>query len=383
MQFTRNPLGVANALKVIGGYSPGTYIGESRANELSHIFFGQNADSLWQVFATHPPLADRIRRIQPDWDGEFVKTFRESLYVGTPVDQARREREVRAAKVATAAVIAGAVLGGAADTAVRQAAADATFADVGEPPQGIVPNALREQAHDPFGAHAIVCALLLSRDEKVRAKQLDLVTQTGIKGLATTVNEMAGLISELPIEQRLPLLEMSLPALKCMSLPQYRQLKRTLLQLAHADQQIDLYEWCMYQVTRHYLDPEFVQVQSSRAQYRKPVHVRQEYRTVLSVLAWHGQQDPEQRVAAFARGAAAVGLHNLTLKPLAECGVTEFSKAVNKLANCYPLLKPRLLKGMALCAAHNEKLAAVEVEILVSVAAVMDCPVPASVRQTS
>jgi hypothetical protein len=222
---------------------------------------------------------------------------------------------------------------------------------------------------------------LLGRDETVRARQLDLVAETGIKGLATTVNEMARLIGELPVEQRLPLLEMSLPALKCMSLPQYRQFKRTLLQLAHADQQIDLYEWCMYQVTRHYLDPEFVQVRPSRPQYRKPVHVRQEYRTVLSVLAWHGHADPGQRTAAFSRGAAALGLHNLALKPLEECGVTEFSKAVNKLANCYPLLKPRLLKGMALCAAHNEELTAVEIEILVSVAAVMDCPVPASVRQ--
>jgi Zn-dependent protease with chaperone function len=158
VQFTRNPLGVANALKVIGGYVPGTYIGESRANELSHIFFGQIADSLWQVFATHPPLADRIRRIQPDWDGEFVTMSRESLYVGTPVDQARREREAKAAKVATAAVIAGAVIGGAAEAAVHQAAADATFADVGEPPQATVPGNLREQAHDPFGAHAIVLA---------------------------------------------------------------------------------------------------------------------------------------------------------------------------------------------------------------------------------
>ena len=70
----------------------------------------------------------------------------------------------------------------------------------------------------------------------------------------------------------------------------------------------------------------------------------------------------------------------LVLLPLEECGVGAFSEAVHKLADCFPLLKPRLLKGMAACASHDEKLTATEIELLVSVAAVMDCPVPASVR---
>ena len=133
VQFTRNPQGVAGALKVIGGYVPGTFIVKSRANELSHIFFGQIAGSLWQVFATHPPLDERIRRIQPDWDGRFIERPREARYVGTAADQLRREQEQRAAKVVTAATIAGVVMGTAVESVVRQAA-DATFADVGEVP---------------------------------------------------------------------------------------------------------------------------------------------------------------------------------------------------------------------------------------------------------
>lgn len=386
VQFTRNPQGVANALKVIGGYVPGTFIVEARASELSHIFFGQIASSLWLVFATHPPLEQRIRRLEPGWNGEYIRSTRESRYVGTSADQVRREREQTAGKVAVAATIAAAVMGAEAGSAVRQAAADATFAELAAPVTEIS-DALREHAHDPFGATAIAYALLLGADSRVQSEQLavleKMAEKTGIRGLVATVNELAPQLKLLPAQFRLPLLEMSLPALKCMSLPQYQNFKRTLLALARADQSIDLYEWCMYQVIRHYLDPEFVQVQASRAEHRKAVHVRQEYRTVLSVLAWHGHADEEQRAAAFARGADAVGLHNIVLRPLSECGVTEFSKAVSKLANCYPLLKPRLLKGMAQCAAHNDKLTAVEVEILVSVAAVMDCPVPASVRQNA
>jgi hypothetical protein len=168
-----------------------------------------------------------------------------------------------------------------------------------------------------------------------------------------------------------------------MSEQQYRQFKDTLLKITRTDQRVDLYEWCMFQVIRHYLDPEFVQVKPSKARHRKPVHVREQLRTVISVLAWRGHADASEREGAFARGVESVGLHNLQLRPLDECSVAEFSRAVTTLADSYPLLKPRLLKGMAQCAAHDGKLTAEECESLVAVAAVMDCPIPASVRRLS
>jgi hypothetical protein len=223
----------------------------------------------------------------------------------------------------------------------------------------------------------------MSRDPAEQEAQLQVVAATGVRGMEATVRQLLGELHGLSVEWRLPLLEMSLPALKCMSEEQYRQFKDTLLKITRTDQQVDLYEWCMYQVIRHYLDPEYVKVKPSKPRHRKPVHVRQQLRTVMSVLAWRGHADEKEPEAAFARGVESVGLHNLKLRPLAECGVAEFSRAVSTLADSYPLLKPRLLKGMAQCAAHDGKLTAEECEILVAVAAVMDCPIPASVRRQS
>jgi len=384
VQFTRNPSGVADALKVIGGYPAGTTIVEARANELSHIFFGQIAGNLWQVFRTHPPLPERIRRIQPDWDGKFIQYVPE--YEGTSEDQQRREEEQerRRAAVGVAAVVAGSVLGANAEAQVRNAA-DANFSDFGtasplQSPAPQLPESLLQQAHEPFGANAIAYGLLCGRDPAVQEQQFELLAATGVKGMEITVRQLLPELGALPVQLRLPLLEASLPALKCMSPPQYQQFKKTLLQITRVDQQIDLYEWCMYQVLRHYLDPEFLQVKPSQPRHRKVVHVRQEYRTVLSVLAWRGHQDEQDRQQAFTRGVESVGLYNLVMRPLEECSVAEFSRSVNKLADCFPLLKPRLLKGMARCAAHDDLLTAQEIEILVAVAAVMDCPVPAAVR---
>ena len=73
VQYTRDPEGIGDALKVIGGYIPGTLVHAARAAEMSHIFFGQIEHKLWQVFATHPPLEQRIHRIDTDWDGAFIE----------------------------------------------------------------------------------------------------------------------------------------------------------------------------------------------------------------------------------------------------------------------------------------------------------------------
>ena len=72
MQFTRNPAGIAGALKKIGGLADGSRIRDGHAQEISHMFFGDAfAGSFFNLFATHPPLADRIRALEPDFDGRF------------------------------------------------------------------------------------------------------------------------------------------------------------------------------------------------------------------------------------------------------------------------------------------------------------------------
>jgi hypothetical protein len=72
VQFTRNPAGIANALKKIGGVPQGSAIANAHAVEMSHMFFGQAIRLLFGgMMATHPPLAERIRAIEPGWDGAF------------------------------------------------------------------------------------------------------------------------------------------------------------------------------------------------------------------------------------------------------------------------------------------------------------------------
>src|SRR4051794_19198969 len=66
VQFTRNPDGIAGALDQIRASGAGTLIKSRYAEEMSHMFFGQSIKMrLAGLFDTHPPLEERIRRVNP------------------------------------------------------------------------------------------------------------------------------------------------------------------------------------------------------------------------------------------------------------------------------------------------------------------------------
>ena len=71
VQFTRNPEGIAGALKRIGGFSSSSKVMVPGAKDFSHMFFGSAMSSM---FATHPPLPVRIRRIEPHWKNTYPDT---------------------------------------------------------------------------------------------------------------------------------------------------------------------------------------------------------------------------------------------------------------------------------------------------------------------
>ncbi len=105
VQFTRNPDGIAGALKQIGRH--GSIVKNPGGLEVSHAFFAQGASGFMQaLFATHPPLTKRILRIDPQWDGKF-DTADKTDPLGDAeqaVKKASMSREELAQKAATVAV---------------------------------------------------------------------------------------------------------------------------------------------------------------------------------------------------------------------------------------------------------------------------------------
>ncbi len=81
VQFTRNPRGLSGALIKIGSLLHGSRIHSPHAQEICHMFIGSAFRS---AFATHPPLRDRIQRLEPEYRSRIQQVLEKKPAVIAP-----------------------------------------------------------------------------------------------------------------------------------------------------------------------------------------------------------------------------------------------------------------------------------------------------------
>src|SRR5499426_1846205 len=176
VQFTRNPDGIGGALKKIGGLAEGSRIDNPQAAEAGHMFFANAfaGEGLAGLLATHPPLVERIRRLDPQFDGQF----REVRPVGVDREELEGPRPGRVPPFAGMPRLPGLpqvpvpVLGFADKAASGVGHVDPEAISYAQKLHDGMPDVLRVAAHEPFSAHALVYALLLDPRADLRDLQL-------------------------------------------------------------------------------------------------------------------------------------------------------------------------------------------------------------------
>lgn len=371
VQFTRNPEGIAGALKVIGGSAFQGTVQHPGSREASHLFFSAVAPR--QLFASHPLLVKRILRIDPKWDGEYLEPLSAPA---PPVFEDRVEQRKAKSSAAVIDSLIGTLAGAElmSDSA-RQVAQPETASHV---ETLVAAGSLIKLARDPYDARVLLLGLLLAPEAQLRQQQMLLISSVD-QTLTEQLEHFQKEIDALPRAQHLTLIEIALPALKAQSGAQYKLFKRLLIRVIQADSQIDLYEWVLYQLVSRYCDAHFCigrgsEVRASKIKYRKLAPLGGPYAIVLSALAHHGCGDADSRQKAFNIGANSTGLYTLKLLPEAQCGRKAFSAAVSELALATPFIKQRLLKGLVQAVCHDDVVNPLEKELVTAVAAVMESP---------
>lgn len=381
VQFTRNPESIAGALKVIG-FGAGSQIEHPEREETAHLFFGQAFKIRFRPFATHPPLDQRIRRIEPGWNGKYLapepqdKAFKESPQALAGSDQLSGSETADDGKGEKGQQDKLAVL--AADTTLATAATDRVGSAEISAFDLDVQAELEAQARETWQARALVFSILIAPDTRlVHDQQLDLVLQKAGTSLYQAVLRTLPRIETLGAAQRLTLVQKALPALKQLSESQYRAFQSLVVQLAKADGQIDLFEWCLYRMLLQYLAPQFDKVTPVKAQFRKLDAVKADMETVLSYLAHYGHDDDAEAQKAFelCLPNGALGGLGLGLQPK-EPGLKALNLALTRLTNAYPHLKARLLKAMLACAQADNRVRDLEFNLIRTIAAILETPLP-------
>jgi Zn-dependent protease with chaperone function len=377
VQFTRNPNGIAGALKRIGGLEYGSKVDNPGAPEVSHAFFAQGIAGFMQALAaTHPPLAKRILRIDSYWDGKFDYSDK--------IDRPRDEDEAAKTETATGERITNKV----AAVAVGAAVADVMKAidQIGNPKQETInyarsliselPVAIKEAAREPYGARAVIYSLVLDKGQEVRAKQLKQLHDHADPDVYALTLALMPEMSGLDIKYRLPLIDITIPALKQLSVSQYKAFRLNLIALIEMDSKVDLLEWSLQKILFNHLDGQFSKLPHTQARYSRPAQVKKEIELILSVMAYAGQQNQSDAEKAFDSAAQALELSELALRARSEIRLSGVDAALEKLAGLKPLAKPRLLKACVASIVHDQRVSPVEVELLRAFSDVLDCPMP-------
>jgi Zn-dependent protease with chaperone function len=264
VQFTRDPDGLVGALKKIGGATPHSYLDTPKADEASHIFFSDAIRRLRLfagLFRTHPRLDDRIRKLEPQWDGEFTEVALPEIADGmsTPPDAPPDE------------------LNAFAEAPTEEAVSQA-IQHIGSPrPEQItfarslhaaLPELWIHAVHQAPMAQAMVFGVLLAHDEVLRGTELlrlAELTDPQTADLALRFHSEAGDRSS---AEKIALVDMAMPTLRGLSVGEYRRFAEVVDVLMQSDRRIDLFEYTLSRMIQRHLARHFEGAGPTPVRYR-------------------------------------------------------------------------------------------------------------------
>ena len=378
VQFTRQSEGIASALKKIGGYTAHSYIRSTDPEEVSHMLFAGGISRLTSLFATHPPLIERIQALDPGFSEDDYPVVAEQMRSGA-TRHASGEGQARGLVEEQAA----------AGTRAEQRTLPASIPDaVARPdPQQLafagqlrrsIPAEIYAAAHSPELAWILALALALDLNTLHSERQLRFVDeQLGVER-GEQVRRYFGQISKIGAGYRLPILEIAFPALKRRPVPQLEYLLELVRRIIELDGEVDLFEYCFFRVLTNSL--EQAEDPSGRRKRRRSTKkaVRRAAIDLLRTVARHGHSSAEARANAFRAGVAEFGQWASD----AEYGdetlqtVPVLDRSLNVLARTNSAGRKSLLQAVGKTVSHDGKLSVPEAELLRAICASLDCPLP-------
>jgi Zn-dependent protease with chaperone function len=390
VQFTRNPSGLSGALQKIGRYGFGSKLESDHAPDLCHLFFGNGiGEPLFDAMATHPPIPERIKAIDPAWDGKFpplkaeqIETVkRAALDSLKPSPLPEILRNVGTAMVGAAALDEAGRPPVIRPTSVLPSLGNPTPLHLryAEQLRDALPEALKAAVREPLDATALIYALLLAADEKLRATQLAEISNKTSAEISTKTAALFPEVAAVAKRARLPLVNLAIGALRNLTVMQFKQFADTLEWLVASDGKIELFEFVLQKIVLRHLAAKFGRPPSQTVQFYTLKPLVPDCAVVLSALAQVSDGDAAKIQKAFAAGAPylrAPAAVPLELLPREHCGVDQLDTALNRLALAVPIIKKNLLEACARVVGADGVILEAEAELLRAVADTLDCPLP-------
>ena len=239
-----------------------------------------------------------------------------------------------------------------------------------------LPECVQKAVHEPYGARAVVYALLLSQNPKKRKAQKNRLKSHADACVHREVLKLESIIVNLDPALRLPLVDMAIPTLKNLSPKQYETFKSNFVTLLPQKDQDGLFGWAFQRILFRHLDPYFSNSTKFPTRYHSLSRVAHHCGDLLSALAHHGNSNSDKIMQAFRAGKQELGVPALTLTPASQCTQASLDLTLYTLAAATPQLKRTIVKACAACVLADQHVTVEEGELLRAIADSLGCPMP-------
>ena len=341
VQFTRNPLGLGSALKKVAGLSGAKREASSAELEAQHMFFAGSAGFLESLFSSHPPINERIRRIDPAFDGIIPDVAPVPVTGDEPVAGLSGRASAPPPLPSTARAVP-------TDIQIQDSLGF----------RGVIPADLREASEDPVSAMAVVLGLILRRDPAQRAAQLEQAESLAGGEVVKEARRLDTLLRTVRAGSRVALLDLSMPALRQLSPTQVAAF-RTALERAGYEAEDGLIVLLIQASMRRYLS-------SDKNLPRRSGDLAAACRLVLSAVVQTSGEDPVAQGRAYTLGVAVFGWSDLSpaMMPAAAIDLQKVDDALAVITSQSVYDRRKFVRACGAAMLNDDRAQAAEIEIV-------------------
>jgi Zn-dependent protease with chaperone function len=385
VQFTRQTQGLAGALKKIAGIAEGSQLNDrADAEEASHMLFGDGV-GFSGLFATHPPLLQRIQALEPQFRADELDALQRRWLAAPPDGLAEDTRMGLDAGSGARLPAAGAQLNITPPMVVAQVAQPA--ADDYRRADAIVstiPDALRTLAAQRDTVVPLLLALLLEDAVALAAVQRTEIAARLGQAVADRAAQLhQQLTDELHPMLRLPLAALAFPVLRLRPRPELDTFLDVVHAVVNADGQVSLFEYCLGRLLQSQVRESLDPAKYTRFGRNKLSGVRSEIATLLCVVAEAGNDNPQEAQRAYLAGTQRVVASDYLPYRPREGGVLALDAVWEPLDTLDPLAKQALVEGITATISHDNRITVAESELLRTICGVLHCPLPPMLERAS
>ncbi|MBN1364351.1 MAG: M48 family metallopeptidase [Syntrophaceae bacterium] len=379
VQFTRNPIGIIGVLKKIGGYIKGSKINSATARQASHMFFGESHTAfLFSKFlATHPPIIERIKRLDPHFAGELSRIKSDTDVYNAPIYEAPVS-----ALNSSAPILQNVTSISVKPQDIVNLIGNPTEFNLvqGRALLAATPDNLKQILNTPAGAASVIYALLMGNTCQEREKQLEVLHGSLMnKGDIDSVVNLCALTADLKEDQKLPLVEMAIPQLRFLTDLEKHNFLEIINALILADKKTTLFEffiqWMLYQYLVRDKEDLF-----GKTTFFHISQVKYDILIILKTLANSGNLGNEDAArSAFKAGVEQIpelASKNHDFAYTENINFDLISTALKQLAYSSFMIKQSVVNACAYCAFADKTITIAELELLRAISLTLHCPLP-------